>query len=97
MPEVVRAEVDSHEGHDSPTPSPFHQTSYVAGQTTVFANTKAVIRKTDKTLCGDPAEGASDNVYAEGKLVHRKGDATKGHASFVANSAKTGSPDVFAN
>ena len=38
MPEVVRAELDSHVGHDSPTPSPFHQTSYVAGQTTVFAN-----------------------------------------------------------
>ena len=95
MPEVVRAELDSHVGHDSPTPSPFHQTSYVAGQTTVFANTKAVIRKTDKTACGDPAEGSSSNVYAEGKLIHRKGDATSGHASFVANSAKTGSPNVF--
>ena len=97
MPEVVRAESDAHVGHDSPTPSPFHQTNYKAGQSTVFVNTKAVIRKGDTTDCGDPAEGASDNVYAEGKLVHRKGDATKGHASFVANSAKTGSPNVFAN
>jgi uncharacterized Zn-binding protein involved in type VI secretion len=97
MPEVVRAELDSHVGHDSPTPSPFHQTSYVAGQTTVFANSKPVIRLDDKTACGDPATAASGDVYAEGKLIHRKGDATGGHASFVANSAKTGSPNVFAN
>lgn len=29
--------------------------------------------------------------------VHRKGDATGGHGSWVPNSAKTGSEDVFAN
>jgi len=97
MAEVVRAELDSHEGHDSPTPSPFHQTNYVSGQTTVFVDNKAVIRKGDKTACGDPATGSSDNVYVEGKLVHRKNDATGGHASFIANKAKTGSPTVFAN
>jgi len=93
--EVVRADKDSHVGHDSPTPSPFHQTSYKAGQNTVFVNDKAVIRKGDTTKCGDPAVGSSGTVYAEAKLVHRKTDATGGHGSFVANSAQTGSPDVF--
>lgn len=95
MKEVVRAETDTHVGHDSPTPSPFHKTSYVAGQTTVHVNNKPVIRKTDKTSCGDPAVGSSGTVYAEGKLVHRKDDATGGHGSFVANKAQTGSGNVY--
>lgn len=95
MPEVVRAETDSHKGHESPTPSPFHKTNYVAGQTTVYANGKAVIRKDDKTACGDPAVGSSSTVYVEDKLVHRKGDATGGHGSFEENEAETGSGDVY--
>ncbi len=94
MPEVVR-EVDSHEGHASATPNPFHQTKYVSGQSTVFANNSLVIRKGDKTSCGDPAVGSSNNVYASGKLSHRKGDATGGHGSWVPNAAATGSGDVF--
>jgi len=30
------------------------------------------------------------------KPTHRKGDATGGHGSFVANASAEGSPDVFA-
>ena len=97
MPGIVRAEVDKHIGHASPTPSDFHQFKYVAGQTTVFVNNKPVIRVGDKTQCGDPAVGSSPNVYAEGKLVHRQGDATGGHGSWVPNAAETGSGDVYAN
>ena len=95
MPGAVRAETDTHVGHDSPTPSPFHKTAYVAGQTTVYVNGKPVIRKDDKTDCGDPAVGSASKTYAEGKLIHRKDDATGGHGSFVANKAETASGDVF--
>ncbi len=95
MPGAVRAETDVHVGHDSPTPSPKHQTAYVAGQTSVYVNGKPVIRKDDKTECGDPAIGSASNVYAEGKLIHRKDDATGGHGSFIANKAQTGSGDVI--
>lgn len=97
MPGIVRASVDKHIGHASPTPNPKHTTAYVAGQSTVFANGKEVIRKGDKTSCGDPAVGSSSNVYAEGKLVHRQGDATGGHGSWVPNAAATGSGDVIVN
>lgn len=95
MPGVVRAEVDKHIGHASPTPNPFHQFSYTSSQNTVFCNGKPVVRKGDTTSCGDPAVGSSDTVYAEGKLVHRQGDATGGHGSWVPNAAATGSGDVI--
>ena len=95
MPGAVRAETDVHVGHDSPTPSPKHQTAYVAGQTTVHVNGKPVIRKDDKTACGDPAVGSASSVYAEGKLIHRLNDATGGHGSFVPNKAQTASSDVI--
>ena len=95
MAGAVRAEIDVHVGHDSPSPAPKHQTAYVAGQTSVYVNGKPVIRKDDKTQCGDPAVGSASNVYAEGKLIHRKDDATGGHGSFVANKAQTASSDVF--
>jgi len=93
--EVVRADTDSHVGHASPSPSPFHQTTYKAGQSTVYVNNKPVIRKDDTTKCGDPAVGSSGTVYAENKLIHRKDDATGGHGSFVPNKAQSGSGDVF--
>ena len=95
MPGAVRAVIDVHVGHDSPTPSPKHQTAYVGGQASVFVNGKSVIRKDDKTECGDPAVGSASSVYAEGKLIHRKDDATGGHGSFVANKEQTASSDVF--
>ena len=70
MPGVVRVGSDSHVGHASPTPNPFHQTPYATGSGDVFVNDIA---------------------------VHRQGDATGGHGSWVPNAAATGSPDVIAN
>ena len=97
MTGIVRVDLDSHKGHDSPTPSPFHKSKYAEGSPTVQINNKRVVRKGDKTYCGDPAEGASSTVFVDGIPVHRQGDATKGHGSFVANSAETGSDTVFAD
>ena len=97
MPGVVRSETDSHKGHASPTPSPFHQTNYTGGSSNVKVNGKSVIRIDDKTTCGDPASGGSGTVFVNNKGVHRKGDATSGHGSWVPNSAASGSGNVFAN
>jgi uncharacterized Zn-binding protein involved in type VI secretion len=96
MPGIVRSGKDSHAGHASPTPSPFHKTSYVGGSPNVFVNDAAVIRKGDKTSCGDPAVGKSSKVFVNNIGVHRKGDGTGGHGSWVPNSAATGSSNVFA-
>ena len=38
----------------------------------------------------------STNVFVNGIAVHRKGDATGGHGSWVPNASASGSPDVFA-
>ena len=46
--------------------------------------------------CGDPATGGSGTVFVNGIGVHRKGDATGGHASFVPNASSSGSSNVFA-
>lgn len=97
MPGIVRVETDSHVGHASPTPSPFHKTAYEEGSDDVFVNGKPAVRKGDKTVCGDPAVGCSDNVYVNNILVHRKDDATGGHGSWIPNKAETGSGNVFAN
>ena len=96
MAGIVR-QGDSHAGHASPTPNPFHATSYQSGQSTVFVNGQLAIRLGDSTSCGDPATGSSSDVYAGGALVHRLGDATGGHGSWVANSAASSSSNVFAN
>lgn len=97
MPGIVRSQVDSHIGHASPTPNPFHKAAYVGGSTNVFVNGRRAIRVGDKAGCGDPAVSGSANVYINGKPVHRKGDATGGHGSWVPNAAASGSGDVFAN
>ena len=52
MPGVVRIG-DAHVGHASPTPSPFHQTSYATGSGNVFVNAKGAVRIGDTTGCGD--------------------------------------------
>lgn len=97
MPGIVRKDTDSHVGHASPTPSPFHKTNYAEGSANVFVNTKPAVRIGDKTSCGDPATAGSPSVFVNGIAVHRKGDATGGHGSWVPNSAQTGSANVFAN
>lgn len=97
MPEVVRANVDVHEGHESPSPGPYHQTSYTGGSPDVFTNDEATIRIGDATICGDEAAAGSDTVFINEIAVHRRFDATSGHGSWVENAAKTGSTTVWAN
>ena len=92
----VRADLDKHEGHASPTPNPFHQTAYTGGSPNVSINSKPSIRVTDKTSCGDPATEGSSTVKVNGLKIHRVGDATGGHGSWVANAAATGSSNVNA-
>lgn len=97
MPEVVRATVDKHIGHASATPNPFHKTSYAAsGNTKVYVEGNLGIVDGDSTNCGDPVVGKSSKVFFMGKGVHRKGDATGGHGSWVPNAAASGSSKVSA-
>jgi uncharacterized Zn-binding protein involved in type VI secretion len=96
MPEVTRVGTDSHVGHASPTPNPFHQTAYASGSPDVFTNGAKTVRIGDSTSCGDPATGGSATVKVNGIGVHRKGDATGGHGSFVPNSSASGSANVIA-
>ena len=96
MPEVTRVGTDTHVGHASPTPSPFHQTAYASGSPDVFTNGAKTVRIGDSTSCGDPATGGSATVKVNGIGIHRKGDATGGHGSFVPNSSASGSANVIA-
>lgn len=94
MPGVVR-KGDVHVGHASPTPNPFHRTSYVAGSEDTFVNGRNVQRIGDKTSCSDPATGGSPTVYCNGIPVHRLGDSTGGHGSWVPNASASSSTNVF--
>ena len=96
MPEVTRVGVDSHIGHASPTPNPFHQTPYASGSPDVFTNGAKTVRIGDSTGCGDPATGGSSTVKVNGIGVHRKGDSTGGHGSWVPNASASGSSNVIA-
>ena len=96
MPACVRSGLDTHVGHASPTPNPFHQTAYVGGSPNVSINSAASIRVGDSTSCGDPAVGGSSTVRVNSIAIHRVGDATGGHGSWVANAAATGSSNVNA-
>ena len=97
MPAVTRVGLDKHVGHASPTPSPFHKTSYASGSPNVFTNGAATVRVGDKTGCGDPATGGSGTVFVNGLAVHRQGDATGGHGSWVPSASASGSSNVFAD
>lgn len=95
MPGIVRAGSDSHIGHASFTPNPFHRSSYVAGgNTKVFVEGDLAIVDGDSTGCGDPVIGKSSKVFIGGLGVHRQGDATGGHGSWIPNSAASGSSKV---
>ena len=96
MPEVTRVSKDKHVGHASPTPNPFHQTAYATGSENVLTNSERTVRIGDTTSCGDPATGGSTTVFVNGIGVHRKGDATGGHGSWIPNSSASGSDNVFA-
>jgi hypothetical protein len=95
---VVRKGLDSHVGHASTTANPFHKTSYAnAAQSKVYSDSALVIVSGGKTACGDPTASVSGKVFAEGKGIHRQGDSTGGHGSWVASKAETGSSKVFAS
>ena len=96
MPAVTRVGLDKHVGHASPTTNPFHQTAYASGSPNVNTNSAATVRIGDSTSCGDPATGGSTTVFVNGKGVHREGDATGGHGSWIPNSSASGSSNVFA-
>ena len=96
MAEVTRVGVDKHVGHASPTPNPFHQTAYAEGSANVFTNGAKTVRITDTTSCGDPASAGSATVLVNSLKVHRKGDATGGHGSWVPNASNSGSDNVIA-
>ena len=93
---VTRVGLDSHVGHASPTPNPFHQTAYATGSPNVFTNAAKTTRIGDTTSCGDPATGGSSTVFVNGIGVHRQGDSTGVHGSWVPNSSASGSGNVFA-
>lgn len=97
MPAVVRVGSDTHIGHASPTPNPFHKTAYASGSSDVFTNSKPTVRVGDVTGCGDPATSGSPTVFVNSIPVHRKGDSTGGHGSWPGNAASSGSGNVFAN
>lgn len=97
MPGAVRVGQDVHVGHASPTPSPFHQTAYATGSDNVLVNNSKIVRKGDVTACGDPAVGASSDVFANNIPIHRLGDATGGHGSWVPNASATASDNVIIN
>ena len=96
MPACVRSGLDTHVGHASPTPNPFHKTAYTGGSPNVSINSAASIRVGDTTTCGDPAVAGSSTVRGNSIAIHRVGDATGGHGSWVANAAATGSSNVNA-
>lgn len=96
MPEVTRVNKDNHVGHASPTLNPFHQTAYAVGSENVLTNSEKTVRIGDTTGCGDPATGGSTTVFVNGIGVHRKGDATGGHGSWIPNSSASGSDNVLA-
>lgn len=96
MPEVTRTDVDRHIGHASRTPNPFHRTAYATGSSDVITNGQKTVRIGDKTYCGDPATAGSSTVRVNGIPVHRKGDSTGGHSSWVPNASSEGSSDVIA-
>jgi uncharacterized Zn-binding protein involved in type VI secretion len=94
MPAVIRAG-DTHIGHASPTPNGFHKTPYKSSAN-VYANGSPIVTIGDSTGCGDTAVGGSATVKVNNKGVHRTGDSTSGHGSWVPNAASTGSPNVTA-
>ena len=96
MPGISRKTQDKHIGHASPTPNPFHRTSYAQGSGNVIVNGTGAVRIGDTTGCGDPATAGSAKVIVNNIKVHRIGDATGGHGSWVPNASSSGSANVIA-
>ena len=69
MPACVRSGLDTHVGHASPTPNPFHKTAYTGGSPNVTINSAASIRVGDATgghgsWVANAAATGSSNVNA---------------------------------
>jgi len=96
MPGITRRGRDKHIGHASPTPNPFHSTTYVSGSSNVLVNGAGAVRIGDGTGCGDKAVRGSFKVIVNGRGVHRIGDRTSGHGSWVPNASGGGSSNVIA-
>jgi uncharacterized Zn-binding protein involved in type VI secretion len=56
-----------------------------------------IVRVTDQTACTDPAVQGSPDYIVNGLPVHRLGDGTGGHGSWVPNAASEGASDVITN
>ena len=95
MPEVTRVGLDSHVGHASPTPNPFHQFAYATGSPDVFTNSAKTVRIGDKTSCTDPATGGSTTVFVNGKEIARIGDKYNSESG-QDHEIKSGATTVFA-
>ena len=73
----------------------FHSTPYASGSSNVLTNGSQTVRIGDVTACGDPSVGGSGSVFVNGIPVHRQGDGTGGHGSWVPNASASGSPNVI--
>lgn len=93
---ITRVGIDAHIGHASPTPNPFHKTTYASGSPDTYVNGAKAVRVGDTTGCGDPAVGGSSTVFINNIPVHRLLDSTGGHGSWVPNASASGSDDTFA-
>ena len=49
MAKVTRVGLDTHVGHASPTPNPYHVTPYVTGSANVMTNDQNTVRVGDVT------------------------------------------------
>lgn len=93
---LSRTGIDSHWGHASPTPNPFHKTKYISpGQSKVFAHGGMAVVVGGSTACGDKAKTGSTKVLMQGKPAHRFGDATTGHGSWTPSASASGTPKVI--
>ena len=70
MPEITRVGLDSHVGHASPTPNPFHQTAYATGSPDVYVNGAKVVRIGDTTSSA-AASSFANTSFISGLAPHR--------------------------
>jgi uncharacterized Zn-binding protein involved in type VI secretion len=99
MPGVTRQGLDTQAGHPCPSVPTAHgpQTYTSAGQSKVFSDGALVVNKDGSAACGDPVNEVSSKVFANGKGVHRLGDATVGEGCFNPSTSAGGSSKVFAD
>lgn len=99
MPGVTRQGLDTQAGHPCPAVPTSHgaQTYTSAGQGKVYSDGALVVNKDGSAACGDTVAEVSSKVFANGKGVHRMGDATVGEGCFNPSTSAGGSSKVFAD